>query len=294
VQSSDPRSHADIPIGHLGRLIAARAVTQGQRPFLTFTDGASGERTELGYGTFENWTAKAANLLVEELELTPGDVLVTDLGTHWTALVLQVAAWRAGVVVALPGAAGPGSPGTGGAGPGSPGTGAADARAYREGKEGPRDGSVPNLVVGTGMAGRMVGDPGEAIPFGEEVLAFPDDFADHAGDPDEPVLLAPGGALSSADLLGGAARLATSAGLEAGGRYLSTVPADTAAGVLAGPVLALATGGGVVLATATAPEGLGRLAESERATALLVPAGTHVPDPGVPVIEVGEVGEPGQ
>jgi uncharacterized protein (TIGR03089 family) len=256
VQSRDPRTPATGPGEHLGRLVAPRARQHGQKPFVTFSDAASGERTELGWATFENWTAKAANLLVEELELEPGDVLATDLGTHWTALVLQVAAWRAGVTVALPGAAG-----------------RADAVAFREDAGGAlRDSAAPALVVGTGMAARMVGDPGSALPFAEEVLAFPDDFPDHAGGPDEPVLLTPGGARSSEDLTWQARALAGRAGLADAGRYLSAVPTDSEVGVVAAAVLALTTGSGVVLVARARGEGLAALARSERATALLLPS----------------------
>jgi uncharacterized protein (TIGR03089 family) len=261
VHSRGTHSRQGGPSGHLGGLVLRRAREHGQRPFVTFVNGGSGERTELGCATFENWTAKAANLLVEELDLEPGTLLATALGTHWTALVLQVAAWRVGLVVGLPG---------------SDGTPAAGA--FREGEPAPAE---PAVVVGTGMAARLVGDPGTALPFAEEVLAFPDEFADHPGEDAEVVLAAADGVRTSADLLAEAAALAERAGLAPGDRWVSTVPTDTVGGVVAGPVLALHLGGGLVLATGEVD--LPRLAEQERAVAVLVPAGGDAPPGAIEV-----------
>ncbi len=238
--------------GHLGALVAAQAAAHGQRPFVTFTDGATGERTELGCATFENWTAKAANLLVEDLGLTAGDVLGVDLGTHWTALVLQAAAWRAGLVLALP-----------------PAWEAATAFAVREGVEVPLA-RAPRVLVGDGFGGRLTGPAGEAIPFGEEVLGFPDDFADEVVQPEAPgILVGRDRPRSHAHLLGGAADLAAQVGLEPGDRYASTVLADDAKGIVAGLVLALGLGGGLVLVRDTAEDRLPDLIASERCAALL-------------------------
>ena len=49
-----------------------------------------------------NWTAKAANLLVDELDVEPGDVVVLALPPHWRALYWALAAWSAGAVVVVP------------------------------------------------------------------------------------------------------------------------------------------------------------------------------------------------
>ncbi|CAB4764280.1 unannotated protein [freshwater metagenome] len=73
------------------------------RPFVTFYDVATGERTELSLTTYANWVAKAANLLVEELDLEQDDVLLLDLPSHWLGPVFLGAAWTVGLEVAYAG-----------------------------------------------------------------------------------------------------------------------------------------------------------------------------------------------
>lgn len=69
------------------------------RPLVTFYDDATGERTELSVTTYANWVAKAAGLLVDELDLERGQRLRLDLPTHWLGPVFLGAAWTAGLVV---------------------------------------------------------------------------------------------------------------------------------------------------------------------------------------------------
>jgi uncharacterized protein (TIGR03089 family) len=74
------------------------------RPFLTYYDDATGERTELSYTTFANWVAKTANMLVDGLDLAPGETVGVVLPDHWQTVVVAFAAWRAGArVVSGPG-----------------------------------------------------------------------------------------------------------------------------------------------------------------------------------------------
>ena len=73
------------------------------RPLVTsYHEGA---RTELSVATYGNWVAKAASLLVDELDLGRGDRLRLDLPRHWLGPVLLGAAWRAGLQVVWEGAA---------------------------------------------------------------------------------------------------------------------------------------------------------------------------------------------
>lgn len=241
---------------HLGALVGVAARDHGQRPFVTFTDGATGERTELGCATFENWAAKTANLLVEDMGLAPGDLLAVDLGTHWTALVIHAAAWRAGVTLALPGAW----------------DGAAAFAVHEEVAAGGAVPAGPRLLIGSGFGGRLTGvagATGDAVPFGEDVLGFPDDFSDVRPDPEAPALLVAQGPRTHADLLGAAADLAAQVDLAPGDRYASTVGLDDAKGIVAGLVLALGLGGGLVLVRDTAEDRLADLIASERCSALL-------------------------
>ena len=70
------------------------------KPFLTYYDDATGERTELSYTTFGNWVAKTANLLRDGLGAGPGDTVGLDLPDHWLTVAIAFAAWRAGASVA--------------------------------------------------------------------------------------------------------------------------------------------------------------------------------------------------
>ncbi|WP_246003488.1 TIGR03089 family protein [Nocardioides aurantiacus] len=69
------------------------------RPLVTYYDDATGERTELSVVTYANWVSKNANLLLEELDLEPGDVVLLDLPGHWLVPVFLGAAWSVGVAV---------------------------------------------------------------------------------------------------------------------------------------------------------------------------------------------------
>ena len=69
------------------------------RPLVTFYDDASGERTELSVATTENWVAKTANLLIDDLGAVPGQRLGLALPVHWQALVWALAGWSVGMVV---------------------------------------------------------------------------------------------------------------------------------------------------------------------------------------------------
>jgi uncharacterized protein (TIGR03089 family) len=69
------------------------------RPFLTYYDDATGERTELSSTTFENWVAKTANLLREGLDVQPGDGVAVLLPPHWQTVVVTFAVWAAGAEI---------------------------------------------------------------------------------------------------------------------------------------------------------------------------------------------------
>src|SRR5215207_7424781 len=74
----------------------------GEKPFVDWYDDHRDERVELSYKTFDNWVAKTANLLVDELGAEPGDRVGALLVDHWQVPIVLAACWRAGVgVVAL-------------------------------------------------------------------------------------------------------------------------------------------------------------------------------------------------
>lgn len=87
----------DVP-GLLRALLAADPAS----PRLTWY-GPAGERVEFSAKTLDNWVAKTANLLVDELDAGPGSRVVLDLPAHWRSAVWALAVWSVGgCVVADP------------------------------------------------------------------------------------------------------------------------------------------------------------------------------------------------
>lgn len=87
------------------QLLAALAASDPGRPRLTWYDDAPGptrgERIELSARVLGTWVAKAANLLVDELDVEPGDRVALDLPVHWRAAYWMLAAWSAGAEVVV-------------------------------------------------------------------------------------------------------------------------------------------------------------------------------------------------
>ena len=83
-------------------LLARQLRHEPGRPLLTYYDETTGERVELSVATYANWVAKTASLLVDEHDLSRGDVLLVALPTHWLGPVFLGAAWTAGLAVAFP------------------------------------------------------------------------------------------------------------------------------------------------------------------------------------------------
>jgi uncharacterized protein (TIGR03089 family) len=81
------------------RLLADALRTDPSGPFLTFYDDATGERIELSLTSLDNWVAKTANLLVDELDLEPGETVTVELPSHWQTAVIALAVGVAGGVV---------------------------------------------------------------------------------------------------------------------------------------------------------------------------------------------------
>ncbi|MFL6089212.1 MAG: TIGR03089 family protein [Aeromicrobium sp.] len=69
------------------------------RPFVTYYDVSSGERTELSGTTTGNWVAKVANLLIDECDAEPGVRVNVALPTHWLRPVWLLATWAVGGTV---------------------------------------------------------------------------------------------------------------------------------------------------------------------------------------------------
>ena len=90
------------PAALLRRLVAA----DPGRPRVTVYDDTDsptrGERVELSARVLANWVAKAANLLQDDLDVTPGSVVRLDLPPHWRTLYWAFAVWSVGACVELP------------------------------------------------------------------------------------------------------------------------------------------------------------------------------------------------
>jgi uncharacterized protein (TIGR03089 family) len=245
----------------------------GDKPFLTWYDDARDQRVELSYKTFDNWVAKTANLLVEELGAGPGDRVAAALADHWQTAVVLAACWRAGAgVVAV-------DPDAGGAELAAAlGAGGVAAAFVREERVAEAAGVLaaapagPALVALTAdLAGRSEHDLGAALNFTRVVPSMGDLFT-AAADPEGealrwvPAAAAGGGAATMVELLGEAARLAGATGLHDRDRLLSGLPLLTPAGAATGLLAPLGSGAGVVLASAFEPARFWRRVADERVT----------------------------
>ena len=84
-----------LPPADLPGLVRALATGDPTRPRLTWY-GPAGERIELSGKVLDNWVAKTANLLVDELDVGPGRRVCLDLPPHWRTAVWLLACWSAG------------------------------------------------------------------------------------------------------------------------------------------------------------------------------------------------------
>lgn len=92
---------SELISGRLRRWVRDR----GASPLLTYYDLERGERTELSGVSLANWVDKTSLLLVEELDVEPGDPVDLTLAEahpgHWVTLVWELACWQVGAVVTL-------------------------------------------------------------------------------------------------------------------------------------------------------------------------------------------------
>jgi uncharacterized protein (TIGR03089 family) len=78
-------------------LFATIVSTAPSRPFVTFYDDATGERSELSAKSLANWVAKTYFLLTDELGLGPGERALAALPAHWISVPVLLAGWTAGL-----------------------------------------------------------------------------------------------------------------------------------------------------------------------------------------------------
>jgi uncharacterized protein (TIGR03089 family) len=87
-------TRTDTPITLLQQAVANDA----SRPFVTYYDDATGERTELSLATTANWVAKTAGLLTDEIGLAYAGQVALLLPPHWQTVVWLLGCWAAGAV----------------------------------------------------------------------------------------------------------------------------------------------------------------------------------------------------
>lgn len=74
------------------------ALSRRQGPALLWYS-VPGERIELSGRVLDNWVAKTANLLVDECELEPNQLVVMPQRLHWRSFIIALAALRVGARV---------------------------------------------------------------------------------------------------------------------------------------------------------------------------------------------------
>lgn len=81
----------------LNHLLTADAAA----PRLTVYNESTGARMDFSAQTLENWVAKIANMLEEELELSKDDSLRIDLPVTWQAAVIALGSLAAALILIL-------------------------------------------------------------------------------------------------------------------------------------------------------------------------------------------------
>jgi uncharacterized protein (TIGR03089 family) len=249
----------------------AAPARHGDKPFLTWYDADRGERVELSYRTFDNWVAKTANLLVDELGAAPGDRVGALLVDHWQTPIVLAACWRAGTsVVAL-----------------DP-EGAADGLVAAFVREELLAGAAsalagtPVVALTADLLGRGTADLGRALSFARVVPTMGDLF--EAGpDPAGDALVTGEGAATMAGLLERAAALAARTGLTDADRMLSGRRLLSVDGAVAGLLAPFAAGAGVVLGRDLAPGRFWKRVADERVAVAVLD-----PDQAAAVLAAGE------
>jgi uncharacterized protein (TIGR03089 family) len=83
----------------LEQLFSDLLAAEPGRPFVTFYDEASGERSELSTKSLANWVAKTHHLLGDELGLGVGDTALIALPAHWISVPAVLGCLTAGLAL---------------------------------------------------------------------------------------------------------------------------------------------------------------------------------------------------
>jgi uncharacterized protein (TIGR03089 family) len=265
-----------IAVDGFAALLGNAAGRYGDKPFLTWYDDDRPERVELSARTFENWTAKVANLLADELGVAPAERVAAVLVDSWQAAVVLAGCWRAGVtVVAVEPAADPADRAAAVRG--------CAAAFVREEWLAELGGAAGLVALGSGPLGRPERDLGAALDFARAVPAMGDLYAGDDAGPDAAALVAAGpGAATMAELLDEAGALGRLAGLADTDRLLSGLGLGDRAGMVAGLLAPLAAGAGVVLQGRFDPARFWKRAAEEKVTVAVLDDAQAAALPAVP------------
>jgi uncharacterized protein (TIGR03089 family) len=219
-------------------------------PRITYYDDATGERIELSAVTLANWAAKTGNLLRDELAAGPASRVAVLLPAHWQTAAVLFGVWWIGAEVVLDGSA----------------ADVADIALCTVDRIDDAD------ATGAGEVAVLSLDP-----FGRPAPELPVGVTDYAtavrvhGDQ----IVAegnPGPALAGRsvdEVLAASRDSASTRGLTAGDRVLSTASWDGPDDLIEGLLAVLAIGGSLVQVANPDPAALPRRIETEKVTRTL-------------------------
>ncbi|WP_406286110.1 TIGR03089 family protein [Embleya sp. NBC_00896] len=238
----------NTPVDQLRVALAADSA----RPFTTFYDDATGERVELSVATFDNWVAKTANLLRDDLAVEPGARVSLLLPAHWQTQVWLLAAWSLGLVVTFDG---------------DP----ADADVVVSGPDTlDRAAACPGERVALAlrpMGGRFPTPPAGFLDYAAEVAGHGDRFVPYGPvGADDPALATAGRTLTAGEVAEEGAAAAREWRLVPGDRVLTSLSFARTGGLRAGLLAPLAASVPVVVCRHLDESLLDRRIEAERVT----------------------------
>jgi uncharacterized protein (TIGR03089 family) len=78
---------------------AQLVATDASKPFVTYYDEATGERSELSAKSLANWVAKTHHLIGDEVGLGVGDTALIALPAHWISVPILLGCLTAGLAL---------------------------------------------------------------------------------------------------------------------------------------------------------------------------------------------------
>lgn len=217
-------------------------------PRVTYYDDATDERVEVSGLTLANWAAKTANLLRDELGVSPADRVTVALPAHWQTVAVLLGAWWCGAVVDDPAAPAPGD---------------AVVALCTADRLGEVDDAPEQVVLSLDAFGRPAPDlPVGVTDYATAVRVHGDAFVAPTIGEAAPALAG----RSVAEVLAAARAAAERQGLTASDRVLSSATWPTAAALTDELLAVLVAGASLVQVAHPDPERTTRRVETERVT----------------------------